>query len=273
VRQLFFATISLAWLCAAPLAAYAEDGPVYRNIYADNPGGERYGEDDGEDGFTGYPVDPGEPGDAYYDTTVEHRRYSPNWTGAFVGGGLYFGLASANSDLIDGRPRTPTLGGFLQFSSLNHVIDLSLGFHKHRYTSEISEVDATIHRNSLALTVALHPGFLGIIGGDRYSYSLANFAILIGPSVEWTNIQTAPHSERYRSPGWHVGAVAGTYLDSPNDGQSFWLEFMYRYNNTSGDHNSTFIERRHIREHWLLLRLSFRVNGNIIGGMRGPDAP
>ena len=248
-------------------SAWAED----RND-ADNPGGERLGAD--ED-WTGYPADSGDSGDAYYDPSTEYRRYSPNWTGAFVGFGAEVGGGSFGGDGLDGRALAPAAALFVQGSTVNHIGDVMLDWHMAWPSVDVAgaENPVAMRRMGTSLTFGLHPLFLSIIGGDLPSYVIADFALLIGPTLEWTRIDTPGRDTSWRSLGWHIGASMNLPLDNVHDGGSSWLGVVYRYRNVAGDPSNRRVERQHLREHTVALRFTLRRNGNVTTGFPGPDSP
>lgn len=248
-------------------AAFADEPVV-----ADNPGGERLGED--ED-WPGYPADSGEAGDAYYDPSAEYRRYSPNWTGAFVGFGAEVGGTSFGGDPIDGRSFAPSASVFVQGSTVNHIGDVMLDWHMAWPSVEFEGLDdpVAMRRMGTSLTFGLHPLFLSIIGGDTLSYIVADFAVLIGPTLEWSRVDTPNGATSWRSLGWHIGASMNLPLDSVHDGGSSWLGLVYRYRNVAGDPSDRRVDRQHLREHTIALRFTLRRNGNVTTGFPGPDSP
>lgn len=239
----------------------------------DNPGGPRVGQDDRGDDFDGYPADPGTPNDAYYDARAEHRVYSPNYTGSFLAPTVHAGAGIFNAPWMDAPAVGGLVGAAFQFSSIQQIIDVSLGYTFGQAPTTVRSEDGTYTRHSLALTGALHPFFLRILRSGRSGFSEANAAILLGPSVEWVDLDLPSLQHRYVTFGWHTGIVAGTYLDDPHDSSSWWIEGIYRYNNPFGDRDHPLETRGSIHEHWLLIRLSWRSNGNVFHGLPRPSFP
>jgi hypothetical protein len=257
----------LALLCIAA----DDEAPALRRVDPDNPGGQRYGDDDGSDGFTGYPVDPGNADDRYYDTASEHRDYSPNWTGAWVGGGVQTGWMRSRAKWLDAPEDALTITPYLQASSINHIADVQLAF---THAFSLGDDDVTLRRDSFTASLHAHPSFLSIIGATRAAYTIADWSVMFGPSVERVGLERADlPTESWWRAGWHVGTTLNTYLDSPNDGASWWIGATYRYNVAGGDRDLEGIGRDPLREHNVQLRLTYRFNGNVGAGMPGPTHP
>lgn len=257
-------------LCLLCIAAGDED-PTYPRIDPDNPGGERYGDDDGDDGFTGYPADPGEPDDAYHDVSSEYQRYSPNWTGAFIGGGLLGGMAAVRGDLIDGVDRAPAFGAFFNWSSLNQIVDLQLQYLRADFSPTFAGgADGRLLRQTVGANLLLHPLFLETIGGGRSSWTMANTYVLVGLGAEFNAIEADERRVDYQSLGWRIGAGTGTYLDNPNDGGAFWLGLQFQRAYVQGAPSDPEVGRAKLRENVVFLRLSYRWNGNVFAGFGGP---
>lgn len=262
-------------LCLLCIAADDED-VQYPRIDPNNPGGERLGDDDGDDGFTGYPADPGEPDDAYHDTTSEYVRYTPNWNGAFVGGGALVGLGALRGDLVQGVDHTVAYGAFLNWSSVSQVLDLQGQYVRATYQPTLAEGGtASFTRQGVTGDILFHPLFLTIIGGSTMSHVLSNTYVLGGLGVEFNRISPdAPDRGdiRYTSLGWRLGGGTGIYLDNPNDGGAFWLGIQFQRVYVQGAPNRAEIGRQKLRENLTMLRLSYRWNGNIFQGFGGPPA-
>ncbi len=251
-----------------------DEMPDYPRTDPDNPGGERLGDDDGDDGFTGYPADVGDPGDDYYSPGDEYRRYSPNWTGAFIGGGVITGMASLRrAEFADDIDHALGLGAFFNWSSLNQIIDLQVHYLRADFQPRIDELDAEVRRNTVGAALLVHPLFLAVINRPRVGYTIANTYVLLGGGLEVTDVSSAVVDTRYTAPGWRLGGGVDTYLDSPADGGAFWLGFQYQRAFVQSAPNDEFVRRRELREHWFTLRLSYRFNGNVFTGFRGPDSP
>lgn len=268
-----------ALLCAVRPASAADDEEwdnmeEYGRNDPHTEGGERYGE---EEVFSGYPVDPGEPGDLYFDTTAEHRVWSPGWTGAFVAFGAHGGTLLTQGDFLDGSAWGPAVGVFGQVSTLNQMLDLHTTWRWARTEPTSNEQRLTLTRNSVDFSAGIHPFFIWIIGGDLFSYAMANVSLNVGPSMDWVSIRSdddAQPNHSYRALGYHVGPTIGLPVDNTQDGNSTWLEFAYTYKNVGGDRDqSSEFHQQHLREHWLTLRISWRNNGNVFAGSTGPGRP
>ena len=264
-----------ALLLIASAPASADDEPNrYRNISPDNPGGERYGDDDAPDDFDGYPIDPGESGDAYHDTSTEYRANSPNWTGAYLGVGPLVGFAAIRGDYISGVDRAPAYGAFLNWSSINQIVDAQIQYTRTSFTPSFEGGDGELLRQSVAGNLLLHPLFLAIISGPRIGYTAANTYFLAGCGYEFNRLTTPTGDEiPYASTGWRLGGGTGTYLDDPSDGGAFWLGIQFQRTYVQGAVETTEIGRQKLRENMLLVRLTYRRNGNLFSGFRGPNAP
>jgi hypothetical protein len=262
-------------LCALLCSAAGDDEvDSFPLIAPDNPGGERLGDDDGADGFDGYPADPGQPGDAYYDASTEHRAYSPNWTGAYFGGGLLGGMASVRSPLSDEVLRAPAYGAFITWSSLNQILDLQGGYLGATFTLD-GAPERRLRRHSIHGAGLAHPLFLAVLGGGRMATTIANWYILGGFAAErfaFDGTATAPDEAAWAF-GWKVGTGIDTYLDSPHDGGAFWLGLQYQFGLWNSTRYVRSLPRARFQEHWLLVRLSYRWNGGFFRGGRGPDVP
>ncbi len=233
-------------------------------------GGERLGDDPT---FTGYPADPGDAGDLYYDATAERRAYSPGWTGAFVGIGALGGVAQVRGDLIDRPAWGPATGALLQLNSLNQIIDIHASWRWSRVPVRILDTDTTLTRNALDFSLGVHPFFIWIIGGDLISYIMANSALNVGPSVDFNDAALPGRDLDGRAVGWHIGPSFGFPVDNTQDGNSVWVELAWTYKNSPADRDDPRFARQHLREHWLNLRVSWRHNGNVGFGAQGPDDP
>lgn len=260
-------------LCLALCAIAWDDVPEYPRVDPDNPGGVRLGDDDGDDGFTGYPADPGDPDDPYYDVSSEYRAYSPNWTGAYLGVSPVVGWLTASADYLDDSTSGLGFGVALQASSVNQILDLQATWLHTSLDAGRGGLPLDLNRDGLAFSAHVHPLFLAILGGNRISYMFANASGFIGPSVNWVRLRGDSFEHTFRTPGWHLGASVGMPIDNVHDGGSMWVELQYRYENISGDTSNDVVDRNHIKEHWLTLRLTWRQNGNALSGFRGPDSP
>lgn len=272
----------LAWSPQALAQAVPEGSdapPVYEDWQTrpfrapDNPGGERQGQDDRPDNFDGYPVHPGTPDDAYYDASAEHRVYAPNYNGSFVSPGVWAGVGLATTPYFDEVAPGPVVGVQAQFSSIQQIVDLSAQYFFGTYRPIIDGQDFTLQRHTLSASVALHPFFLRILRSGRSGFTESNAAFLGGPNIEWTTLEGPALQYQKTGLGWHLGAIAGTYLDDPHDSCSFWLEGAYRYNNTTRDRQHPLGPQDRIQEHWIMLRLSWRYNGNLVAGLPRPVGP
>lgn len=271
--RLRLAAIATALLCFAG----GDEGSVtdYPLRAPDNPGGERHGDDDAEDGFDGYPVDPGEPGDSYYDVTEEHRPYSPNWTGAYFGGGLMGGLATVRTDLANGVARAPAYGVFLEWSSVNQILNLQGGYLGTRFSLDTEVGEVTLRRHGVHGAVLAHPLFLAVLNGGRVATTIANWYILVGLGAERFVWDAPPSFEDTNAwqLGWKLGSGVDTYLDSPHDGSAFWIGVQYQFGIWRTTAYEPLFPRERFQEHWVLLRLSYRWNGGFFAGGEGPDVP
>lgn len=244
-----------------------------RRMDPDNPGGARLGSDNGDDDFTGYPADPGEPGDNYYDTTAEHRAYSPNWTGAFLGFGLHGGVSSFAADWLDGRVWGPQLGAGVHLCSVSSIFEGMLDVRGSRLQGVRDGQDTGIQRHSVSASLGVHPAFLWLIGSTRADFTTADLLLFGGPSLDHTLLDDGPDGEpsRWWRPGYHAGVRVETPLDNPHNGRSVWLGVMYRYQTVSAPTDPALFPRQRSREHVVSLRMSWRVNGyvlrrNLFGG-------
>lgn len=270
---------ALLLLLAAP--AYAGDDAAPESVAESDDAAapaSRYGRDDRGDDFEGYPVDAGDPGDDYYDVSVEHRAFSPNWTGAFVGVGVLGGMHSFRAPYVSGTLRAPAYGAFINWASAQQALDLQLGYLGARASGEVLGGDATLVRHNIHAAVLAHPFFLGVLGGDRPSYTIAGWYLLIGAAVDITRVDAESAAEgapdtTLVAPGWRFGTGIDTFLDSPEDGRAFWLGFQYQLGLVRGQRNNDEIGRQRALEHLLLLRLSYRWNGHILRGGFGPGTP
>lgn len=261
IRRAAALLLLLVW----PILVAADDEEhEYPRIDPDNPGGERFG-DDPDDDYSGYPVDPGEPDDPYYDTTAEHRPYSPNWTGAFVGGGAMGGVATFRAPYTEGVAVAPTFGVFAETSTVYHILTLQTAY---RFASFRPNFDlggeGTLTRHSITGSAVIHPLFLSLLGGDWISYTLGELRFYLGPSLDSIAAEVAEEREHMWTLGYHLGTGVDTYIDNPHDGTSWWIGFDYRYNVVTGSRDEGLFQRAKGREHAFMLRLSFRWNGNAI---------
>jgi hypothetical protein len=230
-----------------------------------NPGGERYGEDL-ERQFDGYPVDPGEPGDLYYDPTLENRAYAPGWTGAFVSVGGLGGLATLRAPFLSEASPAPAYGGFLSLCTVSALFEAQLTFWHSEHQARFQQLeDVSLIRNTLSASVGVHPFFFWLISGGRSNYTTADFTAFVGPSVDFVSIQGDTLDLNYHPLGYHLGARIDTYLDSPHNGGAVWLGLEYRYNVTSGSGVDERLRGERAEQHLIALRISWRQNGLLIG--------
>ncbi|MFT4703839.1 MAG: hypothetical protein ACI81R_001532 [Bradymonadia bacterium] len=256
-------------LCACLCIAADDEATPYPLNAPDNPGGERYGDDDGDDGFDGYPVDPGEPGDSYYDASAEYRAYSPGWTGAFYGGGLLAGYSTLRAGRDRPALRGPAYGALLNWSSLNQIADIQLSYQGARF----QRLDLNVRRNSLSAGLLVHPLFLAVLSGNQLAYTISNFYVLVAPTADHVRWEEDLGEHESWSLGWRLGLGIDTYLDSPHDGGAWWLGVQYQFGIFRTPLTDDLLSRTRFREHWLFVRLSYRVNGGLFRGGRGPTVP
>ncbi len=263
-RCVAFGCLALCSLAGGNAYAQSSDDIEFSRLDPDNPGGQRLGQDDDEDGFTGYPADPGEPSDPYFDTTAEHRLFSPNWTGAFVGLGASTGITQLRGGYLDSPSWAPSFGAFVNGGTVGALADFQLAWRyaDHNTTIETTEVD--VARNSLAASIGVHPGFFYLIGGTRSDYTVADLSFFLGPSLERQNIRGEFVNSRYTSLGYHFGARISTFLDSPQDGGAAWIGLEYRYNSISGSDSDPLLRRQRLHEHIIGLRIEWRINGLVV---------
>ncbi len=264
------AVIALALSC---VAAGRDEPRDYPRTDPDNPGGQRFGADDGDDGFTGYPVDPGEPDDPYFDYMEEYAPYAPTWNGAFVGAGIISGPLSQYGTEFDERTTAFSYGAFANYSSVFEVIDLQGAYR--RYSADNAHEGADLHltRDQLSLSGLLHPFFIGLISGTKFGYTIGAIYTLGGLSMDWVDIE-GDMNESYRAIGWHLGGGIDIPIDSPQDGNAFWIGLQFRQDHVPGGQAEGFLRHRTIREDALLLRLTYRHNGNLLRTrIDGPEFP
>ncbi|MCB9506147.1 MAG: hypothetical protein H6698_08610 [Myxococcales bacterium] len=241
----------------------------YPRTDPDIPGGERRGADDGDDGFTGYPADPGVPGDAYRDASSEYRAYSPNWTGGFLGGGLLGGVSTLRSHLTDGAATAPAFGAFLNWSSVQQILDLQLQYTRATLHPTVGGSASSVTRQDVAGALLLHPFFLFVINSPPLAYIIANAYALFGLGAEFTAFDD-PIDRTYQSYGWRVGGGIDIPVDNPNDGGGFWVGVQFQRAYVMGAPSVAPIGRERLWENTLFLRLSYRHNGNLLRGFQGP---
>ncbi len=267
-------------LFATPHSAVAEDHETHEfpNVAPDNPGGERLGDDDRDDDFDGYPADPGDPGDSYHDVSTEYRAYSPNWTGGYLGVGPLVGYAAIRGEYLQGVDHALAYGAFFNWSSLNQIIDAQFQYTRAQFSPDLplsnGGGEASLTRQSVAANLLLHPLFLAILSGPRAGYTVANTYVLAGAGLEFNRFEPpASPAVSYNSIGWRIGAGTGTYLDDPSDGGAFWLGIQFQRAYIQGSTAHPEIGRQKLHENMLLIRLSYRRNGNVFTGFGGPDSP
>mgnify|MGYP000950718659 CR=1 FL=1 len=270
---------SVAWrLLVAVLAVlstggvYDDEPPDYRRTDPDNPGGERVGDDDGDDGFTGYPEDPGRPGDAYRDASSEYRPFSPNWTGAFVGGGLLGGATSLRGEFLEGMDHAPGFGLFLNASTVQQVLDVQVHYLRASYTAPVTPGSADFTRQHAGVALLVHPFFLFVINTPPAAYIIANAYAMIGLGADITDV-TGDVDAHYAGLGWRLGGGVDVPIDDPNDGGAFWLGFQWQHAFVRGEPSIDAVGRDRLRENYLLLRLSSRFNGGFSRIGFRPTAP
>ena len=224
----------------------------------DLPGGERYGEDET---FEGYPVDPGRPGDAYYDASTEFRRHSPNYAGASTGFGLMGGLGRLYGRVFDEHVSGPVVGAFLSNTTGLGAATITGAITRSWFNSSIEGAEVDVTRWDFHGSLSIHPGFFFGFGGTRLDYTIANFYVMAGGQMTLQTTRGADIDSRFFRPGFHMGLGIDTYLDDIHDGKAFWIGVQYRWNNTAGGRNDDLFRYNWTREHQVLLRLTFRING------------
>lgn len=263
-------SLAVAVVLACGLVATAADARERRD--GDVPGGERFGAES-DTGFTGYPVDPGPAHSAYYDPSAQHRLYSPDWTGAFVGGGLLLGPAFSQHQAFGDMQPAFSSGLFLNVSSVQQIADVQLAWTQHRTQGPLDDTDAELGRHSIAGSVLVHPFFLMLLFGDRFAYTMAQLHALAGVSLDVVRLRESSDTTRRTGLGWHVGGGIDTYLARPRGRGSWWIGPQWRYQRVPGTFEDPRFTRAPIHEHHVWLRLSYRFHGNLLTGMRGPSVP
>lgn len=231
-------------------------------------GGERVGED--ED-FDGYPADAGKPGDLYYDPSVEYRAYSPEWTGASWGFGLQGGLGRLYGPVFDKTQSGMLLGGFVQASTVLGVADVIASVTRGGFDSAIGGQDVDVTRWDISLSATIHPGLFFNLSGGRFWHTMAQLYLMGGGNLTVQDVRGGAINSHFVRPGFHIGGGIDTYLDTPHNGSAFWLGVQYKWTNTAGGLHDDLFRYNWTREHQILLRLSFRINGNLLKGLPGPS--
>ena len=252
-----------ACLCvAAGEDEHSEEPP--RRADPNIEGGQRYGAEDDHDG---YPVDPGEVGDFYFDASAENRPYSPNWTGAFVGFGALAGVATLQAPFLEQAAPAPVVGAFVGACTVSALFEAQLAWWRSQHqTTFTGGLDSSLTRNTVSASVGVHPLFLWLISSGRSNFTIADFTTFVGPSLDLMSIQGDGLDLNYRSLGYHLGARMDTYIDSPQDGGALWVGLEYRYNVTSGSAIDERLRRERAQQHLFVLRFSWRNNGMLIPG-------
>jgi hypothetical protein len=259
---------------AAGLLAAEEDPPPRRERTDPNvPGGPRVGDDDRDDDFDGYPAGPGSPDDAYFDTTSEWRAYTPNWTGAFYGGGLIGGWLQQDAAFLGSPSSAPVYGAFLQASTVQLVLDFELSYLRFATEGSVNGATGTLDRSSWSLSALAHPFFLANIRGGVTSFLVPGFYALGGVSIDNTVYRVGAFERDTSEPGWHIGAGIDLPLDSPQDGGAFWAGLQFRHHRVTDDRNVVWLRDGLLTEDVVLLKIAYRRNGNVFSGMPGPGAP
>ena len=269
----FFSALTVCFFVAASAAAADDQGPRYpQRTDPSVPGGARLGDDDRDDNFDGYPDGPREPGDAYFDTTAEYRAYTPNWIGAFVGGGLIGGLVRQDATFLDAPVNDHLFGAFLQTASTQLVLDGELAYTQDSTQARIGGDAVTIDRHTISAAGLVHPFFLGNIRGGWFAFVVPGIYGTAGVSWNWASIRGQAHDADISENGWHVGAGFDIPIDSPQDGGAFWAGLQYRYQRISDNRENALLRDGLFSEQQLLLKLAYRYNGNLFIGKLGPDS-
>lgn len=256
--------VLLVFLCSSALAYALKVPPPPDYSGRGDPhttGGERYGE---HEGFDGYPVDPGKPGDLYHDTTTEYRAYSPSWTGATWGFGVMGGVGRLYGKGFDDVETGAVFGGFVSMSTLLHIVNGTLSVTRGGFNVSIDDNPADVTRWDMHASVAIHPGFFFNLSGGRMSQTIGQFHLLAGGNLTVQSTKGDTIDSRFVRPGYHLGVGIDTPIDSPHDGSAFWIGVQYRWTNTAGGLHDDHFRYKWTREHQIFLRLSFRVNGNLV---------
>ncbi len=253
-------------------AAAEDEGPRYpRRTDPSVPGGPRLGDDDGNDDFDGYPAGPGEPGDAYFDTTAEYRSYTPNWTGSFIGGGLIGGLVRQDATFLDAPVGDQLFGAFLQMASTQLVLDGELAYTQDSTEGRIDGDAVTIDRHTVSLAALAHPFFLGNIRGGWFAFVVPGMYGTAGLSWNWAAVRGNLHEADISENGWHVGVGMDIPIDSPHDGGAFWAGLQYRYHRITDNRDVVWLRDGLFSEQQLLFKLAYRYNGNLLIRKSGPN--
>ena len=260
-------------LAIMSIAAGRDEPRDYPRTDPNNPGGERFGADDGDDDFTGYPVDVGEPNDPYFDYMNEYAPYPPVWNGSFVGAGLLVGPLWQYGSEFDERSLALSYGAFVNYSSVFEVLDLQAAFRRFSVSNQHENADLQLDNSQLSLSMLVHPFFIGLISGTKFGYTIGAIYGIGGLSFDWVRIEGS-QNEDYRAVGWHIGGGIDIPIDSPQDGNAFWIGLQFRQDHIPGGKAEGFLRHRTISQDALLLRLSYRHNGNLFRTrITGPTSP
>lgn len=263
------------------MSAWAIDPPPEYTGRRDpnNEGGERLGaheDPDGDDDFTGYPADPGDPSDNYYDPGAEYRRYSPNYTGQTLGFGVLVGGSMNYGRAFEAKTFGPTFGGLIEATSLLGAASFYGSIRRTQYggaqlANDGPEVDIVMHE--VVASAALHPLLFFILGASWWDVVATNIYTMAGGSLVFFDAEGGGVDSNFIRPAWHLGAGFDIPLDNYNDGGAFWIGLQWRWNNTAGGRKDDLFRDTWIRDQQLLVRFMYRWNGLIGSGIQGPRSP
>lgn len=201
-------------------------------------------------------ADPGEPEPKAEAEQAETSDYSPYFTGAFVEYALRGGASLATKAPYDGwhldvgvRHSFPMLIG-----------DLRLAYRFDRLTPTDESTPGAIDQHGLGAYLAIHPGYLLLLGNDWLSYTLASVFVELGAGARASVLERADDGsyETGFGPFTSLGAGVDMPLWDPDGGHAPWLNLVYRWHIADFDGAR---ETYDIDMHVLQVGVGWRING------------
>lgn len=198
-----------------------------------------------------------EPGStAAGDLDDEERNYSRFFTGAFTEYSLRLGLS---------RPTDADYDGWHLDAGFRHsfpflVGDTRLAYRFDRLTPKdgADDLDGQLDQHGLGAYLALHPGFLFLLGNDWLAYTLASIYGEVGAGGQMGVLEVGDDYETGFAPFVSVGAGVDIPLWNADAGDVPWLNLTYRWHKADFGDSSESLE---VDMHLWQIGVGWRING------------
>lgn len=201
-------------------------------------------------------ADPVEPAPEAPEEQTEDSDYSPYFTGAFVEYALRGGASLATDAPYDGWHMD--IGMRHSFPML--IGDLRVAYRFDRLTPSDESAPGAIDQHGLGAYLAIHPGYLLLLGNDWLSYTLASVFLELGAGAQASVLNRADDDsyETGFGPFTSLGAGVDMPLWDADGGHAPWLNIVYRWHIADFDGAR---ETHDIDMHILQVGLGWRING------------